>query len=211
MELLAGRRSMRRRMTVPRQSPPLSDASEAFVEEMLAHLESVIRFARSLARDRADADDLVQETYLRAFRRRDTYRAGASGRQWLFTICRNIFLRERSRGLRMVPVDGVPELDALASVGLHVATQRGGYEDVFERFDLEPAIEAAIAALPDAQRIVVSMVDIEGRGYAEVAKVLGVPIGTVRSRLFRARRVLQEQLIDFARDAGVLSDKGGTT
>lgn len=201
---------MLRRMTLRSPSPSPSDASEPFVDEMLAHLESVMRFARSLARDRADADDLVQETYLRAFRHRDTYRPGTSGRQWLFAICRNLFLRERSRSLRVVQVDGAPELDVLASVGLHMATQRGGYDDVFERSDLGPAIEAAMAALPDAQRVVVSMVDFEGRSYAEVADVLDVPIGTVRSRLFRARRVLQEQLIDFARDPGVLSDSGGT-
>jgi RNA polymerase sigma-70 factor, ECF subfamily len=190
---------------------PPPPVPEVVVEEMLMHLESVIRFARSLARNRDDAADLVQATYLRAFRRWETYQRGTNARPWLFTICRNIYLREQSRDRRLVNVESDPELDVLASVGLHAAAQRGGYDDVFERVDLEPAIEAAIAALPDDHRIVVGMVDIEGRSYAEVAEMLGVPIGTVRSRLFRARRVLQEQLIDFARDAGLVSASGAAT
>ncbi|MEP6494988.1 MAG: sigma-70 family RNA polymerase sigma factor [bacterium] len=184
----------------------MSQPPDTFVDEMMAPLEALMRFARSLTRDPADADDLVQETYLRAFRSWSTYQPGTGARQWLFTICRNAYLRASRRSLRMVTVEDDAELNVLASVGLHVAAQSGGYDDIFDRAELRAAISTAVAKLPDAHRVVVAMIDVEGRSYAETADALEIPVGTVRSRLFRARRILQEDLIEFARDAGVVRD-----
>ena len=104
--------------------------------------------------------------------------------------------------MRIVSVDEEMELDALAAVSLHKAARDEGLERIFDRVDLRPAVAKALSALSDAHRMIVVLVDIEGQGYAEAAEELQLPIGTVRSRLFRARRHLQTALIEFARDAG---------
>jgi len=185
----------------PEQAPALTDS--AFEEEVLRFLPDVVRFARSLAREPADADDLVQETYLRAFRGRHTFQPDAGTRQWLFTICRNVFLRSLARDKRLTQPEDDAELETLASVALHREARSGGYEDVFSRLDFGPALERAMARLPEPFRVAFALVDIGELSYAEAAEALNVPVGTVRSRLFRARRELQESLIDYARDAGL--------
>ncbi|MCE2941446.1 MAG: RNA polymerase sigma factor [Gemmatimonadota bacterium] len=183
-------------------TPPDPHAVDAFEAEMLRHLPDVVRFARSLTKDPADADDVVQETYLRAFRARETFIPGSDGRRWLFTIARNHFLRRREREARMVTLDGEPELDAVATVQAQAAAKSVGVDPRLEHPDLAPAIAKAIAELPEPFRLVVALVDVAGLDYAEAAEQLGIPVGTVRSRLFRARRTLQERLLDHARDAG---------
>jgi RNA polymerase sigma-70 factor (ECF subfamily) len=190
--------------------PPaeLEARSRAFEAEILRWLPDVARFALSLTRAQADADDLVQETYLRAFRSWRTYRPDADARRWLFTICRNAFLRTREREERAVVIESDPELETLASVMLHVTAQRSGIDDLFDRLDVGPAIARAVSALPDAYRLAVVLVDVEGYDYADAAAVLGVPVGTVRSRLYRGRRLLQEALLAHARDAGLAGARG---
>jgi RNA polymerase sigma-70 factor (ECF subfamily) len=183
----------------------LSDAD--FDRETLQFLPDLLRFAKSLTRNADDAADLVQETYLRAYRSRATFQPGTT-RQWLFTICRNVFLRSREREKWTVPVEDDAQLEMLATVGLHNTARRDGYDGVWDAIDFGPALERAMQTLPDPFRVVFALADVGGQSYAEVADALHIPIGTVRSRLFRARRELQSQLIDFARDAGVVP--GGT-
>jgi len=174
----------------------------AFESAMMSCLEAVMRYARMLTRDFSDADDLVQETYLRAFRGWTTFDMASDPRRWLFAICRHAFLRIRHRELRMVSVDEELELNALAAVTMHMRTVDEGLGRVFDRVDLGPAVARALARLSDAHRVIVVMVDVDGLGYAEAATELSLPIGTVRSRLFRARRLLQQDLVEYARDAG---------
>ncbi|MBC8090023.1 MAG: sigma-70 family RNA polymerase sigma factor [Phycisphaerae bacterium] len=169
---------------------------------MLSCLEAVMRYARMLTRDHSDADDLVQETYLRAFRGWATFDMSSDARRWLFAICRHAFLRIRHREKRMVTVDEELELDGMAAVAVHKRAVEQGLDRVFDRVDLGAAVERALAGLSDAHRAIVVMVDVDGLGYAEAAAELGLPIGTVRSRLFRARRYLQLELVEYARDAG---------
>ena len=176
----------------------------AFAAEALPWLPHVARFARTLARDPADADDLVQETFLRAYAAWETYTAGTGCKSWLFTICRNIYLRETGRNARMVTTDD-PEAEAMASAGLYHYAVRRGLDTMFDRIDLGPAVQQAIAALTDDYRDVVVLVDVQGCAYEEAAQVLGIPLGTVRSRLFRARRLLQQSLLAFAEDAGFVA------
>jgi DNA-directed RNA polymerase specialized sigma24 family protein len=97
-----------------------------------------------------------------------------------------------------------PELEALAAAAVHDSALQGGYGDLFTRFDLTDAIDRAIDALPDAFREVVLLVDVNDQSYETAAATLDTPIGTVRSRLFRARRLLQEALISHAHDAGLI-------
>jgi RNA polymerase sigma-70 factor (ECF subfamily) len=173
-----------------------------FQDEALRWLPDVTRFALSLARHEPDAEDLVQETYLRAYRSWDRYTPGTECRGWLFTICRNIFRRTRQREARQVTCDD-PELEALAAAAVHASTQQSGDGDLFARLDLSDAVDGALADLPDGFRDVVILVDVEDQSYATASRVLELPIGTVRSRLFRGRRLLQEALLRYARDAGL--------
>ena len=185
-------------------------ALDAFEQETLRFLPDVRRFALSLTRDPVEAGDLVQETYLRAYKSRDTFKPEAGARQWLFAICRNVFLRGKERDRWMVAsLDDDPGEETLGAVALHEAAQAGDYEDVYERIDFGPALQRAMAMLAEPFRVVFALVDIGGLGYAEAAAELGVPVGTVRSRLFRARRELQQHLIAYARDAGVIRSGGG--
>lgn len=173
-----------------------------FKAEALCWLPDVTRFALSLAREEADADDLVQETFLKAYESWHTYAPGTECRGWLFAICRNTFFRRRRREERQV-ISEEPELEALAAAAIHASAQQGGHGDLFTRFDLSDAIDRAIADLPEGYREVVLLVDVNDQSYETAAAMLVVPIGTVRSRLFRARRLLQEALISHARDAGI--------
>lgn len=183
-------------------APPPEEVGSEFSEGALAAFDDVFRFARSLTRDDADADDLVQETYLRAFRSWRTFLPGSDVRRWLFTICRNAFLRSREREERYTPLeDG--EGETLRAVEQHAAWAREGTDDLLQRLDLRPAVARALQALQEPFRSAVVLVDLEDHSYDDASAILGVPIGTVRSRLFRGRRILQEHLMDFARDAGL--------
>jgi RNA polymerase sigma-70 factor (ECF subfamily) len=176
---------------------------EAFERLTLPFLGDVARFARSLTRDPTRADDLVQETYLQALRGWHTFHAGADPRRWLFTVCRHTFLRGERREARYVEApDDDPELESLATAVAHAAAERSGAAEAVERLDLGPAISGALAALPPHYRVAVVLVDVEGQPYEVAAEVLGVAVGTVRSRLFRGRRLLQDVLYVHARDAG---------
>ena len=186
-------------------SPNAAAAAAADFERLaLPFLPDVTRFARALARDPARADDLVQETYLQALRGWHTFQPGADPRRWLFTVCRHTFLRTARREARYVaaPEDD-PELEALAAAVAHGAAKRSGAADALERLDLAPAISHALARIPAHYRVAVVLVDVEGQPYEEAAAVLGVAVGTVRSRLSRGRRLLQDLLYDYARDAGL--------
>jgi RNA polymerase sigma-70 factor (ECF subfamily) len=187
------------------------DSDLRFEREALPWMDDVYRFARSMTRDEADADDLVQETYLRAYRAWHTFEPGSDCRRWLFTICRNVFLRTREREARRVDTGGDDAvLETMAAVREASPFAQQNADAIFSRIDLVPAIRKALGTLPDAFRSAVVLVDVEGQSYDEAATVLGVPIGTVRSRLFRGRRLLQQQLLTYAKDAGISVPEEGS-
>ena len=175
----------------------------AFEQEALPWLDDVYRFALSLTHDENDAEDVVQDTFLRAYRSWNTYAAGSDCRRWLFTICRNAFLRSRERQRRTVDLDDT-EREVLTAALSTSEMPRPGLDDILFRTDLLPAIERALARVPPTFRSVVVLVDVEEQSYDAAAEILGVPIGTVRSRLFRGRRMMQELLAAYARDAGIV-------
>ncbi|MBX9927933.1 MAG: sigma-70 family RNA polymerase sigma factor [Gemmatimonadaceae bacterium] len=179
-----------------------------FRETALPFLPDVYRFARSLTRDAADADDVVQETFLRALRSWRTFIPGSDCRRWLFTICRNVYLRSRERAERQVALDDGDD-EAIAAVQAHAGWVRDGTDVLLARLDLGPAISAALDELSEPFRSAVVLVDLEDHSYEEAAAILEVPVGTVRSRLFRARRLLQERLARFAQDAGFTTSPAG--
>jgi RNA polymerase sigma-70 factor (ECF subfamily) len=186
--------------------------AEAFERMTMPHLERVERFARALTRDAARAEDLVQETYLQALRGWHTFRTGSDARPWLFKICHNAFLRSTKREARYVeaPEDD-PELESLATAVAHAQAQHDGIAEAVEQMDLRAEIDRALSALPSYFRGVVVLVDLEGQSYEEAAVVLDVAVGTVRSRLFRARRQLQDLLFEQARAAGYRAARPAST
>jgi RNA polymerase sigma-70 factor (ECF subfamily) len=179
---------------------PLTE--EFFRAEALRWLPNVSRYARLLTRNASDADDLTQETFLRAYVSWTTFRPGSDCRKWLFTICRNLFLRGQQRGARVVSVEDT-DTDLQATAQLYWDAAESGLATLFDRIDLGPAIERGLRGLPAEYREALILVDVEDCTYADAAAALGVPVGTVRSRLFRARRLLQQALVDHARDIGL--------
>jgi len=152
-----------------------------FPGEVAAHLESLRRYARALTRDHAAADDLVQEALLRAIERAGTYRSGGSLRAWLAGILHNCFISGRRRQ---------------AAEARRDETFAGLHETAGQEGDQEHAAQLALVAdrfygLPEPQRSVIHLVAVEGLSYQEAASALGVPIGTVMSRLSRARAALR--------------------
>ena len=188
-------------------TPATPDAHATFSATALTALDDVYRFARSLTRDEADAEDVVQETYLRAFRSWHTFQTGTDVRRWLFTIARNVFLRSREKGQREVTLDddGAEAVDAAQAVESWVIR---GLNPILDRADLGPSIREALSEIPAGYRDAVVLVDLEDQSYEDASEVLGIPIGTVRSRLFRGRKLLQEKLAAHAQDAGFLTTAG---
>ena len=177
------------------------ERSREFERIALPLLPTIARVAAALTGGGPDADDLVQETFLRAYRHWRTFQSGTDCKSWLSTICRHAFAEQRRRDARSTAVDD-QELESLAAARAHVRARSSGVDDMFGRLDLGPAIAAAIARLEPHHRDVVRLADVDGFSYDEIAVMLDIPVGTVRSRLFRARRLLQEALIDYAIDAG---------
>jgi RNA polymerase sigma-70 factor (ECF subfamily) len=190
-------------------TPGARDRDTTFERDALPWLDEVFRFARSLARDAALAEDIVQETFLRAFRSWHTFQPGSNCRRWLFTICRNVFLRTRERQRAQVELDDGGE-ESLAAAQLHAEMIVDGTDRLLAAMDLGPAIQRALDRLDEPFRSTVILVDVQDQSYEGASEILGVPVGTVRSRLFRGRRQLQEMLRVYAQDAGftVATDGG---
>ncbi len=168
--------------------------------EAVNHLDALYNLARWLTRDPVEAEDLVQETYVRAFRAAHQFRPGTNLRAWLFQILRNTFFtRYKRRGREPDVVD--PEiLNGMSNrdgVGLGreggVDRRLSGEADGTAGADLT----AALNQLPEAYRTVVLLADIEDFTMGEIAEILSCPVGTVKSRLFRARAILKELLRDY--------------
>lgn len=169
----------------------MDDRSErrTFEEMALPLLDSLYRYARWLARDLSEAEDLVQETMLKALRGFDSFLPGSNMRAWTFRILRNTFLTSRS-GLRAVPpipIDDEPELIE------ELRDEATPETRLVERADAE-RLRRAIEALPVEFREVLLLSDVEEMRYREIADTLSIPIGTVTSRLMRARRKLRKAL-----------------
>ena len=171
--------------------------SPAFEAEALASLDSLYRAALRLTRVPADAEDLVQETYLKAFRAADSFRPGTNLRAWLFTILHNTARnRARDRARDTVAVDS-DVVDRAADAPPPAGRASGAGEtpeSLLLRDTLAPELQAAVDDLPDAFRQAVWLRDVEELSYAEIADMLDVPIGTVMSRISRGRRLLFDKL-----------------
>lgn len=187
---------------------PSAGGREAFEREALPHLDSVYRFARSLTGEDSAAEDLTQDTYLNALKAWRQYTPGTNCRAWLFTICRNLRTRQAVRERREESAD-TAELESLASAALHASLGGEGESGFFDAPELGDVLNRELAKLPDEYREVVVLADVHDQSYESIGRILGVPVGTVKSRLFRGRRLLQETLIEYARDAGIVTGAAG--
>ncbi|TVP76078.1 MAG: sigma-70 family RNA polymerase sigma factor [Gemmatimonadales bacterium] len=183
-----------------------ADQHQAFSREALPELDSVHRFALRLAGDPSRAEDLVQETFLRAWESWEQYEPGTNCRSWLFTICRNLFFKEeetsrRRRALMDRETDLTAGSEPSGPESVLPTRFRRPDEIVFED-SVDDVLLEEIRALPREFSMVVMLSDVEGLTYREVADLLEVPVGTVRSRLSRARARLRETFASHAEARG---------
>ena len=190
-------------------STPRADSAD-FHGEALPHMDAVFRFALRLSGSQDQAEDLVQETYLRAYRSWDQYTPGTQCKSWLFTICRNVFLRQRERSQRHEEIlfETVDRSSGAFDVvnPVWVRAVQADPEGDFFRSILDREILDRLQELPEDYRTAVLLSDLEGFTYQEIAEMIDVPVGTVKSRLFRGRRILQKALYDYAVSMGYIPE-----
>lgn len=188
------------------RSPARSaDDTAEFIEAALPCIGAIERGARRLTASRFDAEDLVQETLLKAYNSFHTFEGGSNMQAWLFRIMRNTWI-SGYRSRQRKPVEQLCEdfTDAKLSTGMRNASTdpRSAENEALAGFP-DDAIVAALRAIPEAYRTVVYYADVEGYAYREIASLMGTPIGTVMSRLARGRARLRELLADVADERGI--------
>lgn len=180
---------------------------ERFEREAIPLLREMYAAAVRMTRNPADAEDLLQETYLRAYRGFAGFREGTNLRAWLYRILTNAFIntyRKRQREPQMVSDDEVEEwylYDKLGGEGAEASAETRVLESLPDE-----DVQEALATLPEQFRLAVLLADVEGFSYKEIAQILEVPIGTVMSRLHRGRRALEKRLWDVMRERGLVRD-----
>lgn len=185
------------------------DTSRAeFEKESLKHLDALYATALRLLRNPSDAEDLVQDTYLKAHRFYDHFEAGTNLKAWLFKIQTNTFINKYRRTTRERNVfDGIDK-DPVGEGVMSNAAMRQLLDPVGTAMMplVSEEIRIALDALPEDYRMMVLLADVEELSYKEIADVVGCPIGTVMSRLHRARKMLQKSLFQHASEMGLISD-----
>jgi RNA polymerase sigma-70 factor (ECF subfamily) len=165
-------------------------ARDAFDRDVLSHTDALFRAALRMTRDRSAAEDLVQDTLLKAFRAASRFEAGTNLRAWLFTILVNT-----SRNRRRASARDIVEIDSqTVETAEPLPEQAATPEDLLLRDILDADLQAALDALPDVFREAVWLRDVEEFSYAEIARIIDVPVGTVMSRISRGRRMLHARL-----------------
>jgi RNA polymerase sigma-70 factor (ECF subfamily) len=187
---------------------PARGSVDSFEVEMLSHLDALYGVSCRMTKSTAEAEDLVQDTVVKAMRARGQYQPGTNLKAWLLRILTNTFInRYRRGGLERDLFDG-PDADPLTDGWVGANTMRGMRDPEMQA--LKPLVEAelqrALDALPDDFRIAVVLSDIEELSYKEIADAMGCPIGTVMSRLHRGRRLLQKALRDHAVEMGIVAE-----
>ncbi|MDP9020971.1 MAG: sigma-70 family RNA polymerase sigma factor [Actinomycetota bacterium] len=181
----------------------MADATR-FADQAMEHMPSLYSAALRMTRNPADAEDLVQETYLRAYRGFGGFREGTNLKAWLYRILTNTFInryRKQQRRPDESSLDDVEDFFLYRRLG-GLEGARAGRSAEDELLDLfgESEVKDALESLPEQFRLAVLLADVEGFSYKEIAEILDVPVGTVMSRLHRGRKGLQKRLYDFARD-----------
>jgi RNA polymerase sigma-70 factor (ECF subfamily) len=186
-----------------------AERRKEFEAEALVHLDLLYNSAMQMTRNAADAEDLVQETFVKAYRFFDRFKRGTNCRAWLFKIMKNNFINAfRKRSKEPVRVD-FDQVEATLQAEPPPAVPQGeaaNIEQVFEEL-VEDDVKEALDQLPFEFRMVTILSDVEGLSYQEIADIMECPVGTVRSRLSRARRFLRGKLHEFARKRGIVKSQ----
>jgi RNA polymerase sigma-70 factor, ECF subfamily len=173
-----------------------------FADQAMEMMPSLYSAALRMTRNRADAEDLVQETYLRAYRGFDGFEEGTNLKAWLYRILTNTYInsyRAKKRRPDETELDEVEDLYLYHRIGGLEAAMAGrsAEDELLDRFS-EAEVKSAVEELPENFRMAVLLADVEGFSYKEIADILDIPIGTVMSRLHRGRKALQKRLYEFA-------------
>jgi len=179
---------------------------EDFEEEIIPHLDAMYNFALRLTSDPSDAEDLVQDTIVKAYRFFSSYEKGTNAKAWLFRILKNSYInnyRKKSKQPNQVDYD---EVSTFYETIRAERTDTSDLEDKMFRDLIDDDISNALEELPEDFRTVVLLCDVEGFTYEEIANMLDVPIGTIRSRLHRGRNLLKAQLMEYAKERGYQPD-----
>lgn len=192
----------------------MSDVT-TFVEEALSYSNQLFPVALRMTRNRADAEDLVQETYMKAWRSRDTYREGTNLRAWLFRIMTNSYInryRTAQRKGEAASLDDIEDLYLYRRLNtIDQSLMNRSAEDQLMDMFTDDEVKAAVEALPEEFRLPVLLSDVQGFSYKEIAEILEIPIGTVMSRLHRGRKALHKALYEFAVGRGLATPPDSPT
>src|SRR5688500_15223272 len=181
-----------------------------FTDQTMDLMPSLYNAALRMTRNRADAEDLVQETYLRAYRSFDSFEDGTNLKAWLYRILTNTYInsyRAKKRRPEETELDEVEDLYLYHRIGGLEAAMAGrsAEDELLDRFS-EAEVKEAVEDLPENFRMAVLLADVEGFSYKEIAEILDIPIGTVMSRVHRGRKALQKRLYEFADDDQLADD-----
>lgn len=177
-----------------------------FESKSMPYLDSLYSTALRLTRKPEDAEDLVQETYLKAYKHYQQFSEGTNFRAWLFRILKNTFINQYRKAQRQPLESDFAEIEESAETRLRedVRLQVPTPEEELLDGVLDEDVLAALNELPEDYRIAINLADLEGFSYREIAEILEIPVGTVMSRLYRGRKRLEEALLDYARRRGYL-------
>jgi RNA polymerase sigma-70 factor, ECF subfamily len=185
-------------------------AREDFTNDAMQYAPQLFATALRMTRNKADAEDLVQETFLKGWRAFESYQQGTNLRAWLFRIMTNTFINKynsQQRRPQETELDEVEELFLFRRMGAFDQSKMNqSAEDQMLELFTDEEVKNAIESLPETFRIPVLLSDVEGFSYKEIAEMIEVPIGTVMSRLHRGRKAMQKMLYEYAKERGLVDE-----